>query len=268
MNAKAILFSLLFFLLNFDKTLGENTIEIPEKVLNRGIIDTISIYFSTDSINLNNINFTLKFNAYILDIRQVVGNTNFFITEPSPKYYINLNNIEEATLTIESNNLNRWNEQKILCQLIVEGLVYKDSVDTIKISNLEINGNPVKFVANGGIVIVRGPSVIPVKSNYLSGANPLPGENFLWFFFGISKPSYLSISILNSLGEQIYSSESNPELFQITASNNQYSPQDKLEDGDYRLDVHLPPQFPSGTYFLRLNAYSIGIFLTKFLIVK
>ncbi len=268
MNAKAILLSLLFLLSYLNQIFSKNIFEIPEKVINRGITDTVSIFFYTDSTNLNNIKFTLMFNAYIFDIKQVVGNSDFFITEPYPKYNINLNKIEEATLTIESNNINQWNEQKILCQLIVEGLVYKDSVDTIKISNLEINGKTVDFTANGGFVTVRGPSVIPVKSNYLSDAYPLPGENALWFLFGISKQSYLSISILNSLGQQIYSSESNPELFRITSSGNQYSPQDKLEDGDYRLDIHLPPQFPSGTYFLRLNAYSIGIFITKFLIVK
>ncbi|ROL60635.1 hypothetical protein D9V87_01065 [Bacteroidetes/Chlorobi group bacterium MS-B_bin-24] len=268
MYLRVLAFSFAFLFISVYNSFAEATITLPKKILTRGTIDTLSIYFSNDQANINSLKLTLQFNAYILDIKKVLGSDAFIITEPLPKFSLNLDTLEKAKLTIESSNLNIGNSRAILCQLLVEGLVYRDSVDTIRIVNLEVDGSPAQFVSNGGEIIAQGPSVIPIKSTYISIASPLPTSNSLWFYFGLSKTSYLEFTIFNFIGEKVYSSSRTPDLFKVLGNNSQYPVDGKFEDGDYKLTIELPPDFPSGAYFLQLNAFSIGTFSSKFLVVK
>ena len=268
MYLKVFTLSLILFFISVTNLFSETIVTIPKKTLTRGVLDTITINFATKQKDITSLKLTLRFNAYVLDIKKVLGSPDFIVNDPSPKFNLNLENLENAILTIESNNLTFDDSPMILCQLLVEGLVYKDSVDTMRIVALEINGFPIDFTFNDGVIIVQGPSVIPIKSTYISIPSPLPTRNYLWFYFGLSRASYLEFSIFNSLGEKVYSSVHSPDLFKVWGKNLQFPVDGKFEVGDYKLDIYLPQDFPSGVYFLQLNAFSIGIFSSSFLVVK
>ncbi len=261
------LVSVFSFLWNF--AYSQISVSIPNVAIERGRNDTISIFAQFQNASINKLNLVFQFNAYVLDIKKVVSGEKFIISDPSPNFNIQLNQLTDATISITSSNINvNSAKDSLLCQFIVEGLVYKDTLDTIKLVQIEIDDNQTNFVFNGGIVVVRGPTVFPVKKNYLSEAFPLPTTEQIYFRFGIVSPSYLEFVIYNSNGEKVLNSNDKSNIFRILGAKGEFSTKDKLEAGDYLLIVSLPQDLSSGSYFLELNAFSVGLFFSKFLIVK
>jgi len=265
---RQILFIIIFFLC-WNISRSQIIVNIPDATIGRGRVDTISIYGSFDNISFNSLKLVLQFNAYLLDIKKVIGNRDYIIAEDEPNFDIQLNKIEDATLSISSSNINlSKNGETLICKLWVEGLVYKDSLDTIKLVSMELDGNPVDFTYNGGVIKVVGPSVFPVKENYFSNSFPLPTDTRVFFRFGIVTPSFVEFTVYNSKGEEVLSSKANSSFFKVKGNKGETSLNGKLDEGDYLLEVTLPLDLASGSYFLQLNAFSIGVFYSSFLVVK
>ncbi len=262
---KILLFTL--FLWNF--SYSQVKITIPQTFINRGQLDTIVVLGDFSGFNFGKINLIFQFNAFLIDVKKVVSNSEYLITESEPSFRVLLNNLSDATLQISSSSTNNnIKKENILCKIIVEGLVYKDSVDTIKLLQVALDDIPVDYLFIGGIINVRGPLVVPVKKNYLSEGFPTPTSNRVYFRFGIVESSVVEIVVYNSNGEIVLSSVQDEEYFKVLGKNREISLKEKLDDGDYLLELSLPFDLSSGVYFLGLNAYSIGSFRSKFIIVK
>ncbi|MCX7909491.1 MAG: hypothetical protein N2560_08255 [Ignavibacteria bacterium] len=255
------------FLLNFGYS--QIIVTIPNENIERGRNDTITILAKFGDIPINRLNLVFQFNAYLFDVKNVVSGNEFIISDSQPNFTVQLNQLNNATISIVSSKVSIIpNVEKVLCKLVVEGLVYKDSVDTIKLVNLEIDNNPVNFTFNGGVINVRGPLVFPIKKNYLSNSFPLPTDGRVFFRFGIVNPSYVDIIVYNSKGEKVLGSQFNKNFFQVFGVKGEVSLDDKLDEGDYLLKIELPPDLAAGVYFLQLDAFSVDVFFSKFLIVK
>ncbi|MFN3781821.1 MAG: hypothetical protein ACK4SO_06565 [Candidatus Kapaibacteriota bacterium] len=255
------------FLWNF--SYSQVKITIPQTFINRGQFDTIVVFGDFSDLNFTKLDLVFQFNAVLIDLIKIVSDSEYLIAEPEPSFNVSLNNLSDAILRISSSSINNsLKKESILCKIIAEGLVYKDSVDTIKLLQVQLDDTPVDFLFNGGIIIVKGPLVFPVKNNYLSEGFPTPTSERVQFRFGIVKSSFVDILVFNSKGETVLTSVQAEEYFKVLGKNREISLNEKLEDGDYLLELTLPYDFPSGVYFLELNAYSIGSFRSKFLIVK
>ncbi|MEJ5287031.1 MAG: hypothetical protein WHV60_07460 [Bacteroidota bacterium] len=259
-------FVFIALLINF--SFAQIRVSIPEQVIERGRLDTIEILGDFGSQSFNKITLVFQFNAYLIDIQNVVSDANNIISESKPNFSVQLNQLNDAILRITSSQLNiSPNVEKTLCKLIVEGLVYKDSISTIRLLQLEIDDNPVDFTFEGGTVKVRGPLVFPVKENYLSESFPVPSTDRVFFRFGLTSSSKIELKVFNAKGEEVLTSN-NSEFFKIIGTKGEISPEEKLESGDYLLELSFPLNYASGCYFLQLNAFSIGVLNSKFLIVK
>lgn len=247
---------------------AEVKITIPNRTIERGRLDTISVVGDFGSLSFSKLKLVLQFNAFLIDLQKVISNPNNIISEIAPNFNIQLNQMYNASVNISSSKLNLSpNSEREICKLVVEGLVFQDSVDTMKLLQVELDDNPVDFAFEGGRITVRGPLVYPIKDNYLSEPFPIPSSGRVFFRFGIVKPSYVEFKIIKSNGEMVFSSL-NEEYFRITGGKGIVSPKEKLDSGDYLVELLLPADFASGCYFLQLNAFSIGIFNSKFLIIK
>lgn len=258
----------IIFLICVNLSFSQIAVSIPNVFLERGREDTIFVFAKFPNLSFNKLNVVFQFNAYLIDFKGVVFCQECIISDSNPNFIIQLNQLENATLSISSSKINLNANNDILFKLVAEGLVYKDSLDTIKLVQLEIDDNPTSFNFDGGIIVVRGPSIIPVKKNYLSESFPLPTTDRVFFRFGFVVPSFLEIEVKNSIGEKVLKSTENVDFFKILGPKGIVPVSDKLNDGDYLLELSLPPDFPSGNYFLQLNAFSIGVFYSKFLVVK
>lgn len=264
---KLIKFSIIaVLLLNF--SYAQVKITIPQTFINRGQLDTIVVIGDFSSLSFQKLSLVFQFNAFLVDIIKVVSEPEFIISEPEPNFNIQLNNLTDATLRISSSNLNIDKKENILCKIIVEGLAYKDSIDTIKLLHVKVDDTPVEYSFIGGTIIVRGPLVIPLKINYLSEGFPTPSSNKVYFRFGIVKSSIVDIFVYNTKGEAILKSFQDEDYFKVFGKNREIPLKERLDEGDYLLELSLPFDLSSGIYFLGLNAYSIGSFRSKFIIVK
>ncbi|MCX7879728.1 MAG: hypothetical protein N2517_03615 [Ignavibacteria bacterium] len=241
-------------------------VSIPDTIINRARNDTIPIYGSLNLTKANKIQLVFQFNAYLLDIKGVLGGETSIIEENSPSFEVRLNNLYNAELVITSFKIKV--QSNLFFKLIVEGLAHKDSVDSLKLISLSVSDTLHKFEVSGGKLTIRGPTVIPIQKSYISNGIPLPADKIVNFNFGIEKASFLSFEVFNENGEFIFSSQSNPDKF-LAKNRSEILPlNQKFEAGDYSLELYLPIEIATGLYFLRLKAYSIGTFNSKFLVVK
>lgn len=257
-----------FFLFFCNVASSEVKISIPNRTIERGKIDTLVVLGDFGKQSFSKLNLVFQFNAYLMDVQKVISDASNIISDSEPQFSVQLNQLFNATLVVTSSQLNlNSNNNAIICKLIVEGLVFKDSVDTIKLVQVELDDNPVSFIYEGGIVTVRGPLVFPVKKNYLSESFPIPASYRVFFRFGMILPSFVEIKVFNSKGEIVLSSATE-SLFKITGIEGEVSLQTKLDAGDYLMEMTVPSDLASGVYFLQLNAYSVGVFISKFLVIK
>lgn len=267
MILRSLKYLVIWFLLS-NAIFAEIKITIPNRTIERGRLDTIAILGDFGTQSFAKLNLVLQFNAYLIDLQKVISEPSNVIVETEPNFNVQLNQLYDATVSITSSKLNlNINGEKTICKLVIEGLVYQDSVDTIRLLKVELDDDPVGFTFEGGKITVSGPLVYPVKENYLSEAFPIPSASRVLFRFGIVKPSYIELKIFNSNGEIVFTSQ-NTEYFKISGTKGVVSTKDKLDAGDYWLELLLPPDFASGCYFLQLNAFSVGVFNSKFLIIK
>lgn len=246
---------------------SQNRITIQKKIIERGKVDTISVVGTLSLENSSSIRFLLLFNAYLLDVKKIIGGETFAIRESEPQFSLDITKIDSAILSITSTNFQSINNG-IIFQIAVEGLAYKDSITYIIPAEIVLDDSPVDFQKDSGMVIVRGPSVIPVAVTTLGYAYPFPTENPLKFSFTLAKKTQLDFAIFAMNGKKILSSNDNFDFFSIFKGTTKIPLNSIFEPGEYTLSVALPKEIATGVYFLRMNTAEFGPFYSKFLILK
>lgn len=279
MKTKNILYFLLayFWILTTPELLS-NSIEIRDTTIFRSRLDTIPIYGTVDSPNPSRVKVLIKFNAYLLDIKKIIGGTETIFQEPEPSFTIQLNNLDDATIEIISNNIQPV-ATSILCKMVVEGLVYRDSICVVTPLSLWVNDTLVESELISDTIKVVGPPIFQAFKNFLDNPFPLPPVgDFVRFNFGVAnvgKPSdnpqiKVEFYVFNSAGAEVFNSKGDIEVFSAIAvgSNTTVDLNKNIEPGVYRLLLTLPNDFAAGVYYLQMRTSENIVLNTKFLFVK
>lgn len=258
--------------------LFSNSIEIRDTTIFRSRLDTIPIFSKIDSPNPYKIKLLIKFNAYILDIKKIIGSDEFIFREPEPSFTIQLNNIDDATIEITSNNIQPA-VSSILCKMVVEGLVYRDSICVVSPLSLWINDTLVESELIPDTIKVIGPPVFQNPKNFLDNPFPLPPTgNFIHFNFGVASigkpnvetPVRIEFSVFNSAGAEVFNSVKNQEIFSAISIGSK-TPIDlnkEVNAGVYRLTLIFPSDFAVGVYYLQMRTSENIVLSSKFLFIR
>lgn len=247
---------------------SQNRISIPSKSIERGKIDTINIEGTLSLQNSSLLRIKLLFDAHFIDVKKVNGNPNFAIMEDEPYFDLDLTKIDSAILNVQATNFQSITNG-IIFQVLVEGLVYKDSVMHIFPIDVAVDDSSIECSKDTGTIIVRGPSVIPIEITSIGFSYPSPVKSLIYFNFSLGKKTKLNFSIFSINGKQILSSINNPEKFNIVDGiipRPIYN--STLEAGSYLLRIEIPSEISSGVYFLRMNTAEFGPFYSKFMLLK
>ncbi len=279
MNTKAIfLFVITSFLIFTSSELFPNSIEIRDTTIVRSRLDTIPIFGKIDSPNPYKIKVTIRFNAYLLDVKKIVGGSKMIFQEPEPSFVVQLNNIDDATIEITSSNVQPA-VSSILCKMIVEGLVYRDSICIVSPLSLSVNDTLVESELISDTVKVIGPPIFQNPKNFLDNPFPLPPTgNFIQFNFGVANvgtpeiktPIKVVFYVFNSAGMQVFSSEKNQEIFSAISIGSK-TPIDlnkEMYAGVYRLRLTFPNDFAEGVYYLQMRTSENIVLNSKFLYIR
>ncbi len=242
------------------------TIGIKDTTISRGNLDTIPIYANFDGLKYNEIKLFISFNAYLLEIHKVFGNEGTIIKD-GLTFNIKLENLENAILEINSSNINTETNSEVLCYMVVEGLVYKDSICNIVPVNLYLDNIETEFIAQGGKVTIVGYNVIPTVKNFLGYPFPNPSSTQNWFYFGIEKNATVEFKIYNLNGQCIFDTDNSPNLFIASGKDKIYSFDEELPAGTYLLQVVFPNNIGEGIYYLKMQVLGTE-FNSKFIIIK
>jgi hypothetical protein len=279
MNTKAIfLYFVTCFLIFTSTELFPNRIEIRDTTIVRSRLDTIPIFGKIDSTNPYKIKVAIKFNAYLLEIKKIIGGSNMIFQEPEPLFTIQLNNIEDAIVEITSGNVQPA-VSSILCKMVVEGLVYRDSICIVSPLSLWINDTLVESELISDTVKVVGLPIFQNPKNFLDNPFPLPPMGkFVQFDFGVANvgtpevktPIKVRFYVFNSAGMQVFSSEKNQEIFSAISIGSKI-PIDlnkEIDAGVYRLTLTFPSDFAEGVYYLQMRTSENIVLHSKFLYIR
>lgn len=247
---------------------SQNRISIPSKSIERSRIDTINIEGTLSLQNSSTLRIKLLFDAHFIDVKKVIGNPNFVIIENEPYFSLDLTKIDSAVINVQATNFQSI-VNGIIFQVLVEGLVYKDSVTYIFPIEVAIDDSLIECRKDTGTIIVRGPSVFPIEITSIGFAYPLPVQSHIYFNFSLGKRNEVNFSIFSINGKQVLSSINNPENFIIVEGLlNKPVYNSLLEGGNYLLRIEIPDKISSGVYFLRMNTSEFGPFYSKFMLLK
>lgn len=279
MNIKTIfLYFVTCFLIFTSTELFPNTIEVRDTTIVRSRLDTIPIFGKIDSPNPYKIKVIIKFNASLLDIKKIIGGSELIFQEPEPSSIIQLNNIEDATIEITSRNVQPA-VSSILCKMVVEGLVYRDSICIVSPVSLWINDTLVESELIPATIKVVGVPIFQNPKNFLDNPFPLPPTgNFIQFNFGVANvgspevktPIKVGFYVFNSAGAQVFSSEKNQEIFSAISIGSK-TPIDlnkEIDAGVYRLTLTFPNDFAEGAYYLQMRTSENIVLNSKFLYIR
>lgn len=279
MNTKSIFFYVTACFLIFTSTgLFSNSIEIRDTTIVRSRSDTIPIFGKIDSPNPYKIKVIIKFNAYLLDIKKIIGGNKFILQEPEPTFIVQLNNIDDASIEITSTNV-QPTASSVLCKMVVEGLVYRDSICIVSPLSLWVNDTLVESELISDTVKVVGPPIFQNPKNFLDNPFPLPPiGNFIQFNFGVANvgtpeiktPIKVGFYVFNSAGMQVFSSEKNQEIFSAISIGSK-TPIDlngEVNTGVYRLTLTFPSDFADGVYYLQMRTSENIVLNSKFLYIR
>lgn len=251
-----------------DFLFSQNRISISSKLIERGEIDTINIEGTLSFDNSSLLQIKLLFDAHFIDVKKVIGNRDFAIIEDEPYFSLDLTKIDSSILNVQATNFQSITNG-IIFQVLVEGLVYKDSITYIFPIEVAIDDSLIECQKDAGIVIVRGPSVIPIETTSIGFAYPSPIQSPIYFNFSLGKKTDVNFSIFSMNGKQVLSSINNPENFTLVEGIiNRPVYNSTLEAGNYILRIEIPSEISSGVYFLRMNTGGFGPFYSKFMLLK
>lgn len=262
---KNYLYLLIFFLPFF--LFAQNRVSIPTKNVERGKIDTIDVYGSFSFQNSGKLEIKLLFNAYLIDVKKVIGNPNYVIHEIEPNIRLDLSKLDSAVLAINSFDFQALNEG-IFFKIVIEGLVYKDSITYIQPLEIAIDDSLIDFTKDSGMIIVRGPSVIPIPVTSIGYGYPSPTKNQIRFDFTLAKNTPVDFSVFSSNGKKIIDSNKNSNYFLIQKGSIEIPSETVLEPGEYSLLVNFPNEIASGVYYLQMRTSIFGPFYSKFMLLK
>ncbi|ROL61576.1 hypothetical protein D9V86_05090, partial [Bacteroidetes/Chlorobi group bacterium ChocPot_Mid] len=253
--------------------LSNNKIQINDTTINRGVISEIKITGSLSEANVNDLKIILEFNYLMIDIKEVIGSSDFIMKCPKIDTAYNIDNITKTSMTISCNDIQSI-ENGVFCILKVEGLASSDSLLLLKPMKLIVNGKESENIETRiGKIFIPGTPIFQTFPENIGNNFPNPFFEETIFPISIHEPTKVKFYIYTTDGRFILSNEKPNEMLKLSFYKDRTeipisNLNEKLEKGFYRLKL-LPDnmRFASGEYYL-IMVTNLGVYFKNFIYFK
>jgi hypothetical protein len=253
--------------------LSNNKIQINDTTINRGVISEIKITGSLSEANVNDLKIILEFNFLMIDIKEVIGSSDFIMKCPKIDTAYNIDNITKTSMTISCNDIQSI-ENGVFCILKVEGLASSDSLLLLKPMKLIVNGKESENIETRiGKIFIPGTPIFQTFPENIGNNFPNPFFEETIFPISIHEPTKVKFYIYTTDGRFILSNEKPNEMLKLSFYKDRTeipisNLNEKLEKGFYRLKL-LPDnmRFASGEYYL-IMVTNLGVYFKNFIYFK
>lgn len=266
------IFSALFILF-YVNSYSEIKVTINDTTITRGITSQIFIYGTVTDENISSIRIVFEYNTLDLFVHSANGSEAYSMKCDKPVLTTNLDDLTKSKVSVSCNDILKV-QDGIICVLNIEGLVGPDTVSSIKLDSIFINGDYYNItVKDSGIINVPG---MPVIQNYPEGIgynypNPLYEETI--FDISIHEPTKVQFIVYALDGSFVFSNEKPIEMLELSFyKNSEEIPignlNQKLDKGSYKLKFKPDNmQFSSGEYYLIMITDN-GVYHRNFIYLK
>lgn len=266
-----ILITILSF--QFDLLNAKVKIFIPDTTVKTGDKFSLQLKGDLEEKNINSIEIKLDFNAYNLDIKSAEGDTNYALKCLNPAYSFDLNNLANSKMDIFCDDIQIINNS-IFCTIYLEALSGPDSLTTITIDYIKINGKTIEDAElKPGTIKIIGESIM---QNYPEGLGlnfPNPFNDFTKFQISISKSTKVKFQIYSLSGKYLLEDNLKKNMLKLSLVKNKQeipitSLNEVLSRGNYYLTIQPDgTRFANGEYYLLMSTDQ-GSYSKKFIYLK
>jgi hypothetical protein len=269
-NKSFVISAILAFLINFCIAESQFVFNIPDTTIPQGKLFYVPITGTIQQDDLESLSISFSFDALNLDIKHIVGGENYAIKCDTVQAVLNLSDLRNSTAKIECSDTRSISNDTI-CWLLVEGLAGPDTVSTLSINEIMINGGVLSDAEiNSGLITV--PNRYDFREVTSIGNNfPNPFAEQSKFKIQLKEKSKIEFFVYSSLGKLAFKSEGQDWLLLFKEDSGGISQIDdwsgELEEGKYILQMNIPIDIPSGGYYL-LMVTNQGVFEKSFMLLK
>lgn len=253
--------------------LSNNKIQFNDTTINRGVISEIQLIGSLSDANVKDLKIVLEFNYLMIDIKDVIGRSDFIMKCPKINTDYNIDNITKTSMTISCNDIQAI-ENGIFCILKVEGLSSSDTVLLLKPTKMIANGKELENVETRiGRITIPGIQIYQTFPENIGDNFPNPFFEETIFPISIHEPTKVKFYIYTTEGRFILSNEKPNDMLHLSFYKDRIEIpisdlNEKLEKGFYRLKL-LPDnmRFASGEYYL-IMVTNLGVYFKNFIYFK
>ena len=247
-------------------------VSIPDTIIPRGAIYNIPIYGTIDKNDCQNINLTLKFNAYIIDIKGVSGDDLFAMKCGNPAVIYNYIDLKNAEVEISCNEIQNI-ENGIICTIDVEGLAGPDSLTLLKPEKILLDAEePEEPLLKEGLIKIPGIPIIQQMPEGLGQNYPNPFSYQTLFPFYLDNQSIVEFRLFYTDGKMFFGDIIDKPSFRVlkissTGIIDVVDPAIELEKGKYILEFTPEHNQPSGVYVLFMKV-GVRLYQQSLLFIK
>ena len=273
-NISFKLFALTFLLISgfTDNTLySQNRIELNDTLIQRAVVTNIPVFGQISESN-GNIEICIKFNAFVIDVKDIKTDENCIISG-NLTYTLDMMDLKNSTIIIKADNFQKDLYGKLFW-INIEGLAGIDTSTYLEPYCLKINNQDAtdpNFTK--ALVTVQSSPVEPKFNERLGLNSPNPFTYETNFDFSIDMETFVEFKIFSLSGRKVLGNEDFQDAFEfsIKDSNNNLieNPAKYLfKRGNYKLNLKaLPWKLSSGAYYLIMKTSS-NTFKTNFMLIK
>lgn len=213
----------------------------------RGTTNLIPIYGEIPSNSVGNFELSVRFNAYVIDIKRIVTDASTCLDEQNT-FSVDLTKIESASFEVSSDNF-KMPFKGILFYLEVEGLAGPDTATLVAPIIIKIGGVEQQADFGSGTISVQSIPVGPKLTEGLGQNFPNPFNVYTEIFFSVDSETKVSFKVFSLNGRNVFSSALNDDSF-VT---------EIYDDAGNEIDDYTEHVFVAGRYKMRLTPASWNI---------
>lgn len=198
---KIKLFTTLIIILFTKSLFADAELRINDTTLAKGVEHRIDLIGTIPEVN-GQLAIKIKYNALLLDIKEVEGSIDHAIKEDNPEFINNMSELENSVLIVNSNNYTNVNNSKI-CTIVLEALAGPDSLAVMEPLELTINDKePEGTIYISGTFFIGSPIFEKYKES-MSYVRPNPFNSSTVIPFTLSKESNVEFRIFTMGGRLV-----------------------------------------------------------------
>ncbi|MCO5252678.1 MAG: hypothetical protein M9949_14815 [Candidatus Kapabacteria bacterium] len=220
------------------------SVALRDTSITRGSLSVIPIYGDIPSDSDGNLELSVRFNAYVIDIKRIVTDASTSLNEQHT-FSVDLTNIESSSFNVFTDDYIKP-FSGVLFYLEVEGLAGPDTATLVSPIAIKIGGVEQQAEFDSGTISVQSIPVGPKLTEGLGQNFPNPFNVYTEIFFSVDSDSKVSFKIFSLSGRNVFSQGIHENTFATEI----------YDDSGNQIDNYLEHTFTAGRYRMRLTPAS------------